>query len=154
MATVQKNNIVLKKTPPEMYPILTDGTSDINGGDLVYFDTSAKVVKSATSDGNCATLAGVAENGSFIQPYSAKKYFDRIPVVAKGIVKMQTTTSETYNEGTAVYFGADAQTITTVAGTNIIGYVKMGPGQTSVTGGAGVEVQVDLAVKFPTTAFA
>jgi hypothetical protein len=148
--TTQQDNVIMKYTPSNDYPILVDGTYEINGGDLVYFDSSAHVIKSLDSDAHAAYLAGMAENGSYLNVYGKKKYFDRLPVVEKGVVRLNTTTAETYYEGTAVYFGADAQTITTVAGSYIVGYCKLGAGQTSVSGTTQSWIGVQLAPKWPT----
>jgi hypothetical protein len=157
MATVQQDNVVIELATPIPYPIKTDGTADINGGDLVYFDTSAKVVKSlGNSTTQAALLAGLAKNGSFIQPYSSAKYFNQIPVLQKGIVSLNTTAAETYAEGDPVYYGGDAQTITNVdpGGATLLGYVKLGQGITSLTGASGVKVNVLLRVNYPTADFA
>lgn len=157
MSTTQQDNVIVQYVPPVSYPIKTDGTADINGGDLVYFDTSAKVVKSLDSDAHAASFAGLAMNGSYIQPYTTKQYgAGSIPVLQKGRCKALTTSGDTYHEGDALYTGADAQTVTNTVGgnSNIIGYVKLRPGITSLAYAAGVFVEFDLAVKFPTTAFA
>lgn len=157
MSTTQQDTIVVQHAPPVPYPIKTDGTADVNGGDLVYFDTSAKVVKSADTDAHMATGAGVACNGSFIAPYTTKMYgAGNIPVLQKGIVRMKTTVGDTYSPGDALYLGADAQTVTNTVGgnSNILGYVVLRPGITSLAAGATVTIELELAVKFPTTAFA
>lgn len=157
MTTTQQNNVVKEDAPATPYPIKSDGTADINGGDLVYFDTTAKVVKSlddATT--HCATFAGLAKNGSLISPYGTKEYFPNIPVLQKGIVNLFTTVGESYSEGDALYFGADAQTVTKTdpgAGV-IIGYAKLRAGITTLTGAAGVKIDMQLAPKHPSTDFA
>ncbi len=157
MATVQQDNVVIELATPVPYPVKVDGTADINGGDLVYFDTSAKVVKSLdNSTTHAAACAGLAKNGSYIQPYSTKEYFNQIPVLQKGIVSLNTTAAETYSEGDPVYYGGDAQTITNVdpGGATLLGYVKLGSGQSTLTGASGVKVNVLLRVNYPTADFA
>jgi hypothetical protein len=159
MATQHRDNIVVEYQPPISYPIKVDGTADINGGDLVYFDTGAFVVKSLDSDAHAATFAGIAKNGSFIQPYNTKQYgAGQIPVAQKALVNLNTTAGDTLHEDDAVYFGADAQTVTNTAGgmTHKLGYVKLGAGYTGQTlaGGAGITVNILLAVQDPTSAFA
>lgn len=155
MATVAQNNLVIAHAPAISYPILRDGNSLINAGDLVYFDTSAKVIKPVGSNANVLVLAGMALNGSFIQPYSQAKYEYLLPVLARGIVRLQTTAAEVYSEGDPLYYGGDAQTITKVdpGSGNILGYAKLGPGITSLTGAAGVKLEVLLAVKYPVSSF-
>lgn len=156
MSTVQQDNVIVKFVEPTAYPIKTDGTADINGGDLVYFDTSAKVIKSLDSDAHAAQFAGLAMNGSYIQPYNTKQYgAGMIPVLQKGRVRVNSTSGDTYSHADALYMTADAQTVTNTVGgnSNIVGYVFLAPGIASLAGGAGITLQMDLAVKFPTTAF-
>lgn len=155
MATTAQNNVLLPLALPVPYQCKTDGTADVVGGDLVYFDTSAKVVKSLDSDTHATNLAGLALNGSFIQPYTTKMYgAGIIPVLQKGIASLFQTAADTYQEDTAVYFGADAQTITSQSASHIVGYTKMPYGVTSITGAAGSRIAVLLAVQDPTSAFA
>ncbi len=156
MATVAQNNLVVAHTPPIPYPILRTGSSLINAGDLVYFDTSAKVIK-VMDDAvtHAAFFAGMALNGSFIQPYSVAQYEYQVPVLSRGVVRLQTTAAESYAEGDPLYFGGDAQTITKVdPGSGVIvGYAKLGPGVTALTGAAGVKLEVLLAPKYPISSF-
>jgi hypothetical protein len=149
MSTTQQDNLVIAFAPPVEFPIKTDATADINGGDLVYFDTSAYVVKSLDSDAHAQYFVGMAGNGSYINVYGTKKYFDSIPVYQKAQVRLKTTAAETYYEATAVYAGADAQTITTVAGSYLVGYCKMSVGATSVTGATGTLIEVMLYPRYP-----
>lgn len=155
MTTVQQNNVkALEASLP--YPIIKDGTFDINGGDLVYYDTTAKIIKvldDATT--HCAYFAGMALNGSYIQPYTTKQYMADIPVMTKGRIRLNTTSGDTYAHGDALYFGADAQTVTKTdpgAGV-IIGYAWIEGGGT-LAGGTGVKLDLTLAVRYPTSAFA
>ena len=125
MSTTQQDNVVVELSTPIPYPVKVDGTADVNGGDLVYFDTSAKVVKSLdNSTTHAAALAGLAKNGSFIQPYSAKEYFNQIPVLVKGIVSLFTTAAETYAEGDPVYYGGDGGVESAVFGGSGCGYAS------------------------------
>lgn len=136
-----------QKTP---YPIKTDGTADINQGDLCYIDTSAHVAKALGSDGNAATLVGVAADTSFRNLYGTKNYDTGIlQVYSAGLFFFNTTASETYNEGTKVYYGADAQTVTNVPGTNALGVCKMRAGVSSVTGASGTTVDIQIVPQWP-----
>lgn len=112
MATTAQDNVVYEQKRM-WFPVLQDGTSDINQGDQVYMDTTAKVIKSlgASDDSNANTYVGIAMASSFIQPYSQKKYQPLIPVLIAGVVNQNTTSGDTYNEGDALYVGADAQTV-------------------------------------------
>ncbi|SRR5216684_9013144 len=152
MATTAQNNVVLKgRTLP--FAVLTDGNGDINQGDQVYVDTSAHLVKSlgANDDSNAATFIGVALDSSYINPYGTKMYSPQIPVGIDGVYTFNTTSGDTYNEGDAVYVGADAQTVTNTVGglTKKIGFVKMRPSQSAVAGGSGVTIDVAIERQFP-----
>jgi len=160
MSTTQQNNVALLLELPVMFPAIQDGTFDIKGGDLVYFDTSAHILKTLDTDAHGDYFAGMALNGSKYSPapYGLDKYFPAVPVAQKAIVRMSATVGETYYHGQAVYLGADAQTIKNTAGgyTRILGYVSM-PEDNTAAGHlavAGDKIRVELAVDFPTTAFA
>lgn len=150
MATTSQNNQTFKYDDPLVYP--TVSTSLINQGDFVYFDTSAKVVKSIASNANAATAAGVAGDKSSLNVYGTTLYpQSSIPVWKDGIFFFGTTGSETLQHGEALYIGADAQTVTdTDPGSgNIIGYVWLRPGQASITAGTGVTVEALIHPLFP-----
>ena len=153
MATTAQNNLVQNvgfemKVP---FKVKTDGTADINQGDQVYLDTSAHTVKSVGSDGNAATFVGVAADTSFRNLYGTKQYPDSgtIQVYIAGIFYFGQTSGDTYHDGDSVYVGADAQTITNTAGgnTNIIGYIKIRPGLSSVAYAAGTTIDVLIVPK-------
>lgn len=150
MATVSQNNQIIRYTDPLVYP--TVSTSLINQGDLVYFDTSAKVVKSVASNANAATLAGVAGSQSSLNVYGTTLYpQSAIPVWKDGIYFFKTTASETLQHGESLYIGADAQTVTDVdpGSGNVVGYVWLRPGQASITGATGTNVEVLIHPLFP-----
>lgn len=153
MATTATNNRVQdigqeQKVP---YQVSVAGTADVNQGDMVYLDTSAHLAKVVASDANAQFFLGVAADTSFRNLYGTKQYPDSgtIQVYVAGIFFMKTTASETYNEGTKVYAGADAQTVTTVAGTYALGTTKMRPGVTSVTGASGTNVDLLIVPQWP-----
>lgn len=152
MATTASNNIVFEGRSLG-FNVLTDGTADINQGDQIYVDTSAHVVKSlgSSDDTNAAAFIGVAMDSSFINPYGTKEYSAQIPVMLAGVATFNTTAGDTYNEGDALYVGADAQTVTNTVGglTKKIGFVKMRPGQSAVAGGAGVTIDMSIERQFP-----
>lgn len=152
MSTTAQNNIVQhNRVVP--FNIDSSGSNDINQGDQVYLDTSANVVKSlgSSDDTHAATFVGVAYDSSYINPYGTKEYSAQIPVVMSGIITFNTTSGDTYNEGNALYVGADAQTVTNTQGglSNVIGYAKMRPGQSAVAGGSGITIDVLIAPKWP-----
>lgn len=151
MATEAVNNLVrlVGGSKHISYPILSDGTADIKQGELLYWDSSAKVVKPIATDGNAATGAGVAMKSSFLNLYGTKKYEASMEAQVGAIHSLKTTSGDTYNAGDAVYIGADAQTVTTVAATNVIGYVVLRDGQSAITGAANVNVDVLVVAKSP-----
>lgn len=117
----------------------------INQGDLVYWDSAAHLAKPIASDANAATNMGVALTPSKVSSNldnGAAPAEKAIMVGWDVVATLKTTASETYYTGTVVYVGADAQTITTVAGSNAIGTVLLPVTQSSVTGAAGVTVPV------------
>jgi len=152
MSTTSQNNQVYDKGTPLFYPVLTDGTYDINQNDLVYFDTSAKVIKPLDSDAHAAYLAGVALQQSKLNVYGSSSYPQGgIQVATKGIFKFLMTSGDTYYHGDAVYFSTDAQHVTNTAGgmTHILGYVWLRPGQSSLAYAAGSYVEVLIVPAFP-----
>lgn len=110
-------------------------------GDLVFL--SSGIAKPVTADGDAATLIGVA-----LQPTTVSSSIDNgLAPVEKTVqvgyavaANMLTTAAETYTDGIAVYVGVDAQTITTVSGSNPVGKIKLPPAVSSVTGATGVRV--------------
>jgi len=152
MSTTSQNNQIHNESTPLYYPVLTTGASDINQGDLVYYDSSAHVVKPVDTDGHAATYAGVALQQSKLNVYGTAGYPQGgIQVATRGIFKFKTTAGDTLNHGDAVYIGADAQTVTNTAGgsTAILGYVWLRPQQSAVTGAVGTNIEVLITPKFP-----
>lgn len=129
----------------EVHAPVTPGSFAINQGDLCYLDTSTHIAKALDSDAHAASLLGIA-----LQPTAVSSNLDNSSAPAeKGIMvgwncvaNLKTTAAETYVPGTLVYAGADAQTITTVTGTNRVGIVILPLGVASVTGAANVRVGV------------
>jgi len=149
MATTADNVIVKDVNNVIEYPILKDGTGDINGGDMVYMDTTNHNVLAADTDAHCQYFCGVAKDTTYKNPFGTKIYDPCLAVFNKGIASFKTTGSESYYHGTTVYIGADAQTVTTVSGSYSIGYVWK-PNSTAVTTGAtGTNVDVLIQARFP-----
>lgn len=129
---------------------VNNSTFPIAQGDLVYMDTTAHILKPVLSDANAAALAGVA-----LQPSAVSSNLDNGTVPAQSVIQvgwacvasLKTTVAETYYTGTSVYAGADAQTVTTVAGTNKIGVVVLPSGVSSVTGATGVSVPLRVLAR-------
>lgn len=138
-----------------VWPVLDDGTADINAGDLLYFDSSAHVAKPLDSDAHAATLLGVAYDSSFLNLYGQKKYEAGVVAISSGVVRLFTTSGDTYHDGDEVWLGADAQTITNTQGgnTHAIGVVYLPMGNT-VAGGSGTLIEVIIQPQFPSTGVA
>lgn len=116
-----------------------------NQGDLLFWDGTNHLAKPVTADADCATLLGCAKSPSAVSSSLDVSSAPKEKVVQAGflgIYMMKTTAAQTYYTGTKLYVGADAQTITTVAGTNAVGVAMLPYGQTSVTGASGVSIPV------------
>lgn len=133
------------------WPIAADGTFDINGGDLVYWDSAAGIIKPIGSNANAATLAGVAEDASFVNLYGTKKYRASLGARYGQVHALNTKAGDSYVHGAPVFFDTDAQTVTSTdpGGGNVIGYAQCENG--AVTGASGVKVNVFVVAKSPTT---
>lgn len=153
-ATQSTDNVVIKLREPNTFQTDQTGSNDFNLGDMLYMDTTAHQAKPLiNSDTNAATFCGIAMNGSFVNVYGTKKYFDLVPVLQEGNVRLFTTAGDTYHDGDTVYVGADAQTITNTVGglTKKLGYVKLPAGITSIAGGVGVTVEINITPLWPVT---
>lgn len=148
MATVNQNPVQYGVVGGQGFKQLhmpVNASFPIKQGELVYLDTTAHHIKPAASDANYATGLGVA-----LQPSVASSNLDNSSAPAEKAVmvgwdvvaSLKTTAAETYYHGTAVYMGADAQTITTVAGSNQVGSVVLPSGVASVTGASGLLIGV------------
>lgn len=129
----------------QLHMPISHATFPINQGDLVYLDTSAHIIKALDSDAHAASAVGVALQPSVVSSNLDLSTAPAQPAIMVGwdvVANLKTTASETYYHGTVVYLGADAQTITTVVGTNALGAVVLPAGVASVTGAAGVKVGV------------
>jgi hypothetical protein len=159
MATTAQDNLVKAQgfaLRQSNYNLDATGSNDFNQGDMLWFDTTNNILKALDTDGHASAFAGVALRTSPLQLYinqnslTAAKHYDQQGLVGiAGLYFFKTTAGETYKDGTSVYIGADAQTITTVAGTNLVGVTKMRPSATSVTGASGVTVDVFITVQYP-----
>lgn len=132
------------------YSIDKTGSFDINQGDMVWFDTSAHVLKPLDSDAHAAFLAGVAYDSSFLNLYGTKIYEAAVVAIATGRTRMKTTSGDTYHDGDTLYIGADAQTVTNTAGgnTHSVGVVHLPFGNT-VSGGSGTLIECIILAQFP-----
>lgn len=155
MSTTAQNNLV--KTPGALkklsYPV--SGTYAFNAGDMVYYDVSEVSLRALASGAN-AEFVGVAEDSSDLNVYGTSIVAPMASVIVGGIHSFKTTVSDTLVHGLAVYCGADAQTVVVAdpGSGQIVGYVQMRPGQTSITGAAGVTVDVLVIPNYPVAGLA
>lgn len=151
--TLNIDNVVIKYQDPVPYPIDTTLANVVNAGDQVWYDTTNHFIASVDTEAHAATFAGVASDGSSIQPYSVVFATPQIGVWTKGIFRFKTTIGDTYRDGDKVYeagdHAGDAQTVTNQTGTNVLGTIVMPPGITSIAAAAGVQVQVKISPLWP-----
>jgi hypothetical protein len=141
MATTSGNNVVKGGKVLE-YPI-TQGT-DFNQGDLVYSNSGVPTAV-ATADTHTQYLIGVARVASPFDPapYGTAIYPNWAEIEYGGVYNFASTVGESYVHDALVNVGADAQTVTTTAGTYPVGRI-VNPLGTTITGAAGVKVQVRI----------
>lgn len=161
MPTLAKNRIVRSISPNQIFPELAlgkgiDSTISWNQGDLCYFDDVANLVKPLGSDANALKVLGIAiqsiVNGKPVSPYQgtavdAAQALEPISGPQFGVVaKMKLKVGDAFAFGDLVFYGGDAQTVSSV-GTNLVG-IYQGKALTAASGDEG-EV---LLVAFPTAA--
>lgn len=165
--TIPRNNIVKDvrfQGSVLNYPLSTGGSFDFFQGDLLWWDSSATIVKPLDSDAHAANLVGVAARSAYIAPYASMqqtggpalvKNYELAALVLFGVIATFFSTSgETYNDGDSVYFGGVAnnpQTITKSSGspTHVVGVVKLPPGGLAISGGSTVLVPVLVIPQIP-----
>ena len=144
---------------PQAYAFKT-GDTIVNGAFAVW-DPTATAVGQTVAHGAVRPLsAGIGSSGAFLlgvfndsNPTTSNldngnpQYpYQKVLVDRAGIFPFKSTNSETYVHGTAVYAAAagDNLTITTSSSSNtLVGYVNL-PDGSSVTGAAGVNVNVEF----------
>ena len=126
MATTAYNNIVRSVAPKSIFESAKDvlsTTNDWNQGDLLAFDTTAKVIKAVTATADAQFILGVAKNtvvdGKVKSPYqgtavdAAAAYEDIAGPVYGVIVELTMKTGDAFAHGDKIYVTTtDAQTIT------------------------------------------
>lgn len=151
MSTVAQNNIVAGCVHQEGFLMhghvpVNHSTVPVNQGDLVYWDSAAKIAKPIASDSNVASLLGVALGSSKFNSNIDNSTSIKEPTINIGygvIANMKTVASDVYNDGDPVYYSTDAQTVTSATGSsNKIGIVRLAPEGSAITGATGVTVPV------------
>ena len=150
----------IKAGNPQAYGVVK--TDTITNGALAVFDPTATATAAGqtVAGGAARPISAIGSSGAFLlgvfqgQYPSSSNIDNSNPQAPLGLVLVQragifpflTTPSETYVHGTAVYAvtGGGGLTITTSGGGNtLVGYVNQPDGST-VTGAAGVSVQVEI----------
>jgi len=134
MATKAINNIVRSVRPGSIFEsalaVISSAVS-FNQGDLLYFDTTNKLIKPVTSDTDGARVLGIARNtlvnGKLISSYSgtavdASQAIEDIAGPQFGVVALlKLKSGDAFTAGGLVYACAvDAQTVSST-GTNPVG---------------------------------
>jgi hypothetical protein len=108
------------------FPIST--ASKINAGDLVFFDLAntqgnGKVLAPITTENQATSSVGVCSTTTPVTSTAPTQYpLPQFAVVTfNDIYKFYSTSGDTINWLDALYIGASSQTLTNIAGTNIIG---------------------------------
>lgn len=136
--------------PEEFWPV--DLSNAISAESLVYFDQAAGYLKPLVDDTNAAYGVGVCMDevpvnltGTNLTPNPPKNV---ARVVRVGQFQFKCTAGQAYSAGLKVYAGADAQTVTPVAGSNPVGYVS-GEQEAIVSAAATDKVLVCVRAKYP-----
>lgn len=133
MATTPKNRIVRQVAPKSMFESCTALISSAiswNQGDMIYFDSANYLLKPMASDANGATFVGIARqtivSGKLKPVYQgtdvdAAVAIEDVAGPQVGVIaRYQLKVGDTFTPGCQVYWGGDAQTISSV-GVNLIG---------------------------------
>lgn len=154
MTTTPQNLQLTDSFFESAYPNVAGNT--IHSGDMVWVDTSTADIKALDTDAHAAYFVGVSNDtyDTSLAPYANPP----VPPVGmsvqrRGRFKFYTTNAETYTPGTAVYIGANAQTVTlgSTATTHKVGYVSnLGDNSQESLAGTGTNtVVIDIAPAWP-----
>lgn len=106
-----------------------DPTDTIMQGDLVFWDSANKVVRSLNGDANVATLLGVSKETNQVAHHNQNGGLSKIAILTMKdkIVRLKIMGDEQIDQFTPVYWGGDAQTVTTVQGANtlVVGHIML-----------------------------
>lgn len=160
MPTYPKNRITRSPQPASVFADAKNVISSAvswNEGDLCYFDDAANLVKPLGSDANAATACGIAVqtivSGKPVSPYQgtsvdAAQAIETIAGPMYGVIaKMILKTGDAFAPGDLVYWGGDAQTVSS-AGTNAVG-IYQDVAKTAAAGDQG-EVLIANRLRFST----
>lgn len=122
----------------------------IKAGDMVWIDTAYKA-RVLTNDTNAANFIGVSNDQWPTNVYDPdiQEQAETIKVLGVDVIDFKTTAGETYQPYQKLYVGADAQTVTNVAGSYPIGTVTNEPNNFALVGAAGVKINVNVRRRVP-----
>jgi len=136
MATTAKNRIVRQVAPISIFEeasALVSSAISWNQGDLLYLDTTNKLLKPIASDANAATICGIARqtivSGKLSPVYQgtavdASTAIEGLAGPQAGVIaKLKLKSGDAFTPGCACYYGGDAQTVS-ITGTNVVGYFQ------------------------------
>lgn len=126
MSTLAVNNIVRGENAKSIFEsakAVISSAVTCNQGDLIAFDTSAKILKAVTATSDAANILGVAcqtlVSGKVKSPYSgtavdaSQALEDVKGPVYSVVAKLSLLSGDTFHPGDKVYLAAtDAQTVT------------------------------------------
>jgi hypothetical protein len=156
MPTYPKNRIVQQVAPISLFEdasALISSAVSWNQGDLLYLDTVANLLKPVGSDANAATICGIARqtiiSGKLAPVYQGTQVDAAVAIEAvagpqAGVVaKLKLKSGDAFVPGQAVYYGGDAQTVSSVGSptnVNVVGIYQ----DAGVTAGATSEGNIML----------
>ena len=127
----------------DSYRIYT--SSGISEGDMMQWDATARYATPMTTTSG-AIFLGVSEEanplvglGTTTNPLTG----GRCRIRSQGVHRFATTTGETYSHADPVYMGANAQTVTLLGASNLVGSLHL-PDGSQVTGATSATVQVRI----------
>ncbi|MDE2102289.1 MAG: hypothetical protein KGL39_33900 [Patescibacteria group bacterium] len=151
-----------KKPNVDMQPWPLDPSfaTTINAESFVWFNQSVNYMQPLSADANAANFLGLCVDQSplnligstFTGGGNFNANTNNMGLVARyGQAAMFVTSGQSYVPGQALYIGADAQTVTNIAGSNQIAYVS--GEQAAITNAAsGSKVLVDFRANWPNLA--
>lgn len=135
MATTGKNTVTRSVAPKSLFESAINQISSActwNQGDMLYFDTTAKILKPMDSEANGEFMCGIARqtivSGKEVQPYTtltngAQAIADLAGPLYGVVAKLKLKSGDAFVAGQLVYAGpsdTDAQTVQT-SGTKAVG---------------------------------
>lgn len=119
--TTAQNNLYTVIDETRIMKVSADEAVKYNEGDMAYLDTTDGTVKALDSDANAANLVGVFRDTKPVAHHimvSGQQFKDYASIFLKRgqVYRFKIKGAEAIADGDKVYFGGDAQTVTTVAG--------------------------------------